>query len=71
MTSRNLTSNFLEFRNRAARDRNFHADDRVSFAWIFLLVIRFYFQANDDQTALIQNDDEEVVQFENNLPPSW
>ncbi len=29
MTSRNLTSNFLEFRNRAARDRTFHADDRV------------------------------------------
>lgn len=30
MTSRNLTSNFLEFRDRAARDRNFHSDDRVS-----------------------------------------
>ncbi|CAF0949393.1 unnamed protein product, partial [Rotaria sordida] len=28
MTSRNLTSNFLEFRNRAARDRNFHVDEK-------------------------------------------
>ncbi|CAF4061055.1 unnamed protein product, partial [Rotaria magnacalcarata] len=55
MTSRNLTSNFLEFRSRAVRDRNFHMDDR----------------SNDDRTALIQNDDEEVVQFEKNIPPSW
>ncbi|CAF3985426.1 unnamed protein product [Rotaria sp. Silwood2] len=55
MTSRNLTSNFLEFRNRAARDRNFHADEK----------------SNDDRMALIQNEDEEVVQFEKNIPPSW
>ena len=29
MTSRNLTSNFVEFRTRAVRDRSFHADDQV------------------------------------------
>lgn len=29
MTSRNLTSNFLEFRGRALRDRNFHLDEKV------------------------------------------
>ncbi len=29
MTSRNLTKDFVEFRNRAARDRSFHTDDRV------------------------------------------
>ncbi|CAF1504566.1 unnamed protein product [Adineta ricciae] len=55
MTSRNLTSNFLEFRNRAVRDRNFHLDDK----------------ANDDRTALIQNEDDEVVQFETGSAPSW
>ncbi|CAF0998251.1 unnamed protein product [Adineta steineri] len=55
MTSRNLTTNFLEFRNRATRDRNYHSEDK----------------SNDDRTALIQNDDEEVVQFEKNNTPSW
>ncbi|CAF0902955.1 unnamed protein product [Rotaria sp. Silwood1] len=55
MTSRNLTSNFLEFRNRAARDRNFHDYER----------------SNDDRMALIQNEDEEVIQFEKNIPPAW
>ncbi|CAF0756072.1 unnamed protein product [Didymodactylos carnosus] len=54
MTSRNLTSNFLEFRNRAVRDRNYNTDDK----------------STDDRTALIENE-EEIVQFENNLPPSW
>jgi len=29
MTSRDLTSSFKEFRNRAVRDRNFRADDDV------------------------------------------
>jgi hypothetical protein len=31
MTSRNLTANFFEFRNRATRDRSFRADDKVCF----------------------------------------
>jgi hypothetical protein len=34
MTSRNLTSNFLEFRSRAARDRHFHFDDKVSISFL-------------------------------------
>lgn len=55
MTSRNLTSNFFEFRNRAQRDRNFHLEDK----------------SNDDRTALIQDEDDEVVQFEKQTPPSW
>ena len=31
MTSRNLTSNFFEFRYRAARDRQFHIDEKVRY----------------------------------------
>lgn len=55
MTSRDLTSSFKEFRNRAVRDRNFRADD----------------DNDDDRRALIQNEDEEVVQFENRVSPAW
>ncbi|CAF1423482.1 unnamed protein product [Didymodactylos carnosus] len=55
MTSRNLTSNFLEFRNRAVRDRNYNTDEKTT----------------DDRTALIENDEEEIVYFEKNLPPTW
>jgi hypothetical protein len=37
MTSRNLTNEFLNFRNRAARDRSFHLDDKVYLNKNFLL----------------------------------
>lgn len=55
MTSRDLTANFKEFRNRAVQNRNFRADD----------------DNDDDRKALIQNEDDEVVQFENRTAPVW
>jgi len=36
MTSRNLTKDFVEFRNRAARDRSFHNDDKVCIIKLLL-----------------------------------
>ncbi|UJR22307.1 hypothetical protein I4U23_025369 [Adineta vaga] len=55
MSSRNLTSNFIEFRNRAIRNQNLHADNKIY----------------DDHTPLIQDEDEDVVHFERDDSLLW
>ncbi|CAF0769846.1 unnamed protein product [Adineta ricciae] len=56
MSSRNLTSNFLEFRNRASQNRTNHADNSK---W-------------DDRNPLLNDDeDDDVVHFERNDAFLW